>query len=534
MKRGLMASRQVRRVFFLAGGALALIGQVAAQGALPAFPGAEGFGASASGGRGGRVIHVTNLNTGGPGSLQDALDQSGARTIVFEVSGVIDAPVRLMRGDVTVAGQTSPGGITVRGFAIEGDVVCEDDSNACVPTVAPRNFIIRFVRSRDPASSVDPSAVAGGDTFRLHRARNGILDRVSAGNAYDEAFQISFSSDITIQNSLLAETLGGHADLGGMLLNYSDPTRGYPLTRLSVHHNVWHRINGRLPEMSRENYPSAMGSVMDIELSYNLFHDPSYPMWIGLSCAPGTDTPLDCPIDYRLNMVGNLFNARSPRFNHGMLTLDAGLQPSAGYLPASTPTRFYLSGNAIDLFPAVADYQLIYCCNDYSVALTGGGLPYPDPLRPPHFAQAARHAFPAITATARGALYDHAARQVGVFPRDPMDSRLFAALASRSFLAEPTNVNPANDALSVLASPQPVPADNDRDGVPDDWERAHGLDPAQPSNNGFELSANPANGIAGCTSGYTNLECYLNELAVLRTGGRTRPRSVAPLLLLLD
>lgn len=483
---------------------------------LRAFPGAEGFGANASGGRGGRVIYVTNLNTSGPGSLQAALDESGPRTIVFAVSGVINGPVQLTNGNVTVAGQTSPGGITVRGFMVQGDIICEEDSNACVPNRAPENFIVRFVRSRDPDPMVDPQSIAGGDAFRLHRAKNGILDRVSAGNAYDEAFQVSLSSDITIQNSLLAETLGGHADLGGMLMNYSDPTRGFPLTRISLHHNAWHRINARLPELSRENFPSSKASVMDIEISHNLFFDPAAPMWLSLSCDPGSDNPLACPIDYRMNLVGNLFYARSPRFNHGLISLEAGLHPSQGYLPPTSPTRLHFAGNRINLFAGLSDYQLIYCCNDFSQAVADMGMPYPDPNRPPSFASP-RHNFPAISPT--NDLLAYTLQNVGVFPRDPMDSRLMGYLQNRSFGPDPTNVNPANDGLRPLPNPAPAPADSDLDGMPDAWENQKGLNPNQPSHNGLQLSSNPNNGIVGCSAGYTNLECYLNELAIRRLAG---------------
>lgn len=78
--------------------------------APPAFPGAEGFGAAATGGRGGQVIYVTNLNTSGPGSFQAALETPGKRYILFKVSGLIPALAHLRYGNCTIAGQTSPGG----------------------------------------------------------------------------------------------------------------------------------------------------------------------------------------------------------------------------------------------------------------------------------------------------------------------------------------------------------------------------------------------------------------------------------------
>src|SRR5262245_14249563 len=102
-----------RAVWFIAG---VCISTAAAAEPLPAFPGAEGFGAFAKGGRGGRVIVVTSLESNGPGSLQEACAAEGPRTIVFAVSGVIEGDVVIEHGELTILGQTAPGaGITIAG-----------------------------------------------------------------------------------------------------------------------------------------------------------------------------------------------------------------------------------------------------------------------------------------------------------------------------------------------------------------------------------------------------------------------------------
>src|SRR5215213_3736680 len=93
--------------------------------ALPAFPGAEGPGAAATGGRGGKVIKVTTLAPTGAGSLQAALDATGPRIIVFAVSGVIKGNRTLGHGDVRVAGQTAPGG----GVTIEGQLINDTEED---------------------------------------------------------------------------------------------------------------------------------------------------------------------------------------------------------------------------------------------------------------------------------------------------------------------------------------------------------------------------------------------------------------------
>ena len=158
---------------------------------LPAFPGAEGFGAKATGGRGAEVYEVTNLNDSGPGSLRDAVSK-GNRTVVFRVSGTIELKKRLVvtQPNITIAGQTAP-----------GDGICLRN---CPFAVASRNVIVRYLRSRlgDVSRQEDDSMGV------LHGARDVIFDHCSASWSLDEALSLSGNeTDVTIQWCLIAEPL---------------------------------------------------------------------------------------------------------------------------------------------------------------------------------------------------------------------------------------------------------------------------------------------------------------------------------------
>lgn len=479
-------------------------------GDLPAFPGAEGFGAYATGGRGGAVLHVTTLAASGPGSLQEALDAEGPRTIVFDVSGVIDAVPILQHGDVTIAGQTSPGGVTLRGLLVQGDVVCEEPGppSCPLPTEAPEDFVIRHLRLR-PGDFSDPDGA--GDGLRLHHARNGIVDHVSIGNAEDEAVQISFSSDVTLQYSLLAETQGGHAEFGGMLLNYSDPARGFPLTKLSLHHLMWNRIVGRLPEVTRENVDD--DRIMKLEISNNVLYDVERPMTIS-----STNPQDGAWRHHKLNLVGNT-TVQDPAMTecYPLLAIENGPDPSKPSLTLRSSA--YLSGNTHNRVPDRTGWELVhYNVNSYCDDAAYGSIPYPDGDQPSN-ARSVRLPFPPITIESDPeALVDDLALHAGAFPRDPMDERLMADPLARTFDPAAPDANPAGDTLALAfdpASPPLPPTDTDQDGMPDDWETAEGLDPSDAADgNGTDLSLG-ALGVAG----YTNLEVYLHERAESLVGG---------------
>ncbi|MBK7145401.1 MAG: hypothetical protein IPH76_09420 [Xanthomonadales bacterium] len=284
---------------------LALLAAAGLAQVLPTFPGAEGFGAVASGGRGGRVLYVTSLdpdpNGLRPGSLNWALAQSGPRYILFKVSGVIHAPANVVHGDVTIAGQTSPGGVIVRGLVCDAQY----QRNDC------GNLVVRHLRSRPAAQlGVPEGGDAMDDALRLDGIHVFMIDRSSFAHATDEGAQVSWASQGTIQRSILAETIGGHAIHGGMLLNYAHPE--YPQDQLSIVKNLWFRLYGRLPELNCEAssygggppYSSAECAArpLRVEVSNNLQFDPG----IDIQMAQYVDgDPSLGPYRIHLNAVNN-------------------------------------------------------------------------------------------------------------------------------------------------------------------------------------------------------------------------------------
>ncbi|ORV88745.1 hypothetical protein AWC12_12730 [Mycolicibacterium iranicum] len=450
-------------------------------GPLAAFPGAEGFGSLATGGRGGSVVYVTNTNAAGPGSLQWAIDQPGTKYILFKVSGLIDAQIHLTNGDVTIAGQTSPGGITIRGLVTDESPY--QDQAVRAPSDFAQNWILQHVRIRPGLSG--PS----DDGVRLRYTRNAVIDHVSIGNATDEAVEISYSNNITIQNSIIAETLGGHSFYGGVLMNYSNPAYGFALDNIALHHNVINRIEGRLPEGSRESLAAAH-STMNLELSNNLYWDPRFFIALGAN----TNVVIDAsgnpyPIYWNLNAVNNYFRTGA-QFPYGMF--DDQILRVAG-------NRLYVSGNRMSRYPSRADYDLFYCCNDFASAGT------PDDST--HRAQklTARHPFPTITYTPTEMLRAVLRDRAGARPRDPMDNRLLQSVADDTLSPADPATNPAGDAHlpAYAGGAPPAPADTDGDGMPDSWEISKGLNPLSANHNAATLS----------TMGYTDLEVYLHELS---------------------
>lgn len=413
---------------------------------------------------------VTSLAPQGPGSLQHCVDQPGPRVVVFDVSGVIPGPITLRHGQLTLAGQSSPGGVV-----IDGGVICDNvyDPYDC------NDVIVRHLRARRGRP----------DSFRIGGAHDVILDHVSLASAEDEILEITRSRRVTIQHSILAEPAGEHYEFGGVLINYSKDT--LPLDELSLHHNLWNGVWGRLPEMSCEENPdgpgktNCSGHTLRIELTNNVLWDVRMPVWYnrctsnngGNDCAPSAQN-----FFLALNWINNLSARRTG-------TDTPAIEPHV----ASTPNnKTFAQGNVLRTGTT-----------EQEAPLGGPSLP-------------ARHAFPPVTLLPTKQLIGAIQKLAGALPRDPMDARLVG------YLSQPVDQRPAawvsgqgidqGDSLR-LPPARPAQPDLDGDGMPDAWEQAHGLDPAR-NDAASPLGERPT-GIPGCTQGYTAIECYLNELALL-------------------
>ena len=411
---------------------------------FPAFPGAEGAGAFAIGGRGGDVYHVTNLNDDGLGSLRFGL-RSTNRTIVFDISGTIDlaSDLNITRSFITVAGQTAPGdGITLRGRSVSIN--------------GADNVVLRFLRFRSGDLNCP---VFQGDSFSFDYASNSIVDHISASWSIDELCSATDSTNVTVQWSLITESLNNACHPSGSH-SYGSLMR-YGFGQLSYHHNLYSANDSRNPRL---------GDNLTLDFVNNVIYN-----WGDRAGYSGDDL-VDNPAGYtnRLNYVGNYLIA-GPNTQ----------SPDTAFTGGATNTWIYQSGNRIDnnLNLAVdgVDTGLGMFVNPYTAV--GSPFPVQSVLTDP-----ANIAYERVLAFSGAA-----------FKRDSVDLRLVGDVRAQTGAIIDSQA--AVGGWPVLNS-TPVPADTDQDGMPDYWETTLGLNPLVAGNNNDRDS-----------DGYTDIEEYINWLA---------------------
>src|SRR5690625_584486 len=415
---------------------------------IPAFPGAEGGGKFTTGGRGHEVYTVTTLDDYEPGeepiegSLRHALSEDN-RNIVFDVSGTIylKADLEVALKNVTISGQTAPGdGITI--------------ANSDLDIGGSENLIMRYIRVRPGItnSTSEPDGIDGVDTKDI------ILDHISTSWSTDENLSIYRSENITVQNSIIGESLTmaehekGKHGYGGI---WGGKNATYFNNILATHTSRNPRIGGSTPGQTT------------VDLNNNIIYN-----WESNSIYGGNFSDVNIVNNYMKQGPGTRDNVKNRIVNPGIF---------------GSPSSWYVSGNYMFGDPEVtADNSKGIHNIAADATIRTEPIPFPESrLREPKSAEDAYH--------------DILNKAGATFPRrDAIDARIVYDIINGTgrFINSEEEVGGYPELESL-----PALKDSDGDGIPDEWEIANGLDPNDPDD---------ANEVT--ESGYTNLELYLNSL----------------------
>ena len=475
---------------------------------LLAFPTARGFGKYVSGGRGCKVVEVTNLEDDpknpSEGSLRWALTVAGKEnaTIVFRVSGVIKIQpnaqkVRDLRANlknVTIAGQTAPGeGILIRG----GKMNFGGSDNLIIRNL---RFRIGDIDEADLAKPTDSRFIKGAG-FGLENAKNVIIDHCCFGWSGEENMTMYDNHFTTVQWCIVHEGLYDAGHQKGAR-SYANQWGGSPAT---YHHNLLaHNYN----RSSRLNGASSTTEDRNVFMEY--FNNVNYNWGKKNSCYGG-ENEAGTYSSHECNFVGNYYKP-GPSTPSGSYFMELSAARSGKTLNPN-PSRWYFADNVMEgSSSATSDnWSAIHNNTSYSVAgMKSETLVYPSAevtrLDKCKFDDYDLYRTP--TESAEEA-YEHVLAKAGTINRDQTEQRVVNEVRNKQAQYKGTTLNKAGfidspddaEGWPTYASATPV-VDNDHDGMADDWELAHGFNPADAEDGKLVVSA----------EGYTALEVYLNSL----------------------
>jgi len=430
----------------------------------PAFPTAEGYGRFARGGRGGRVIHVRNLNDSGPGSLRAAVETDGPRTVVFDVSGLItlESPLVIRNSHLTIAGQTAPGkGICIRKFNM-GMMGAED-------------VIVRYLRVR-------PGNISGRtlDGMGMASSDHCIIDHCSISWTLDEAVSSRGAKNITLQRTLIAEALNdaGHK-------NYPPGTQhGYAASIGggvgSFHHNLLAHCSGRNWSLAGGLNNRARHTGW-LDIRNNVVYN-----WKNRTTDGGAEKVNFVNNYYKPGPASRLFTELNPQFEN----------------PGFGPQMYYVEGNVMEGRHGpegpLGPFQGVRAWPDTAWEEFTVPTPFFDSHVKTHSAEEC---------------YENVLGDVGCnFPvLDEHDQRVMAEVRAGTFKYRgsrtdlpglPDSQDDVGGWEDYPEESRPVDWDTDQDGMPSEWEARRGLDANDPSDGNGDRDGD----------GYTNLEEYLGSL----------------------
>ncbi|MBO4476624.1 MAG: pectate lyase [Bacteroidales bacterium] len=451
-----------------------------------AFPGAQGGGMYATGGRGGKVFHVTNLNDSGAGSLRAAINEKGPRTIVFDVAGIIslNSTLIIKNGDVTIAGQTAP-----------GDGICLKDYTF---RINASNVIVRFIRCRmgdETKTEDDAIQIMDHDDDKFTDV---VIDHCSVSWSTDECASFYGMKNFTFSWNIVSESLRNSVH-GKGAHGYGGIWGG---TNATYHHNLLAHHDSRNPRIDHDFVSTQKGPVSIVN---NVIYN-----WSGNTCYGG-ESANDRDEYRKYNIINNYFKPGPASKASGKIRfLDPTTSCSKCVKAMGTstivPGHFYMDGNYMDGYPEMtADNWTGTTANEELIARIKASVPFKDAAYPYLLGvHSSAECYSAVLECA-GASLD----------RDRIDERIARETRNGSCTYSGSNGSrnglidtqedvggwPAYQATDAETAQN---ADADADGMPDWFEEAAGLDKSNPADS-------PARGLDP-SGRYTNLEMYLHYI----------------------
>ena len=457
----------------------------------PAFPGAEGFGRYTTGGRGGQVIHVTNLNDSGTGSLRAAIKTSGARIIVFDVAGIIElqSDLKIEKDNCTILGQTAPGdGICLRNYTFH---------------INANNVIVRYIRCRMGDTEQNENDAMSASHKTGNYKKNIIIDHCSVSWCVDECASFYGNEDFTLQWCIMSESLrksvhekGDHG-YGGI----------WGGDKASFHHNLLAHHDSRNPRFDH-GYLAEHAGIVDYinNVVYN---------WGGNSTYGGENKSGLEP--KKFNMINNYYKP-------GPYTLTTShanrlLNPTTKCSNCNSsdqydvvPGKFYINGNKVNGTTVSLTTSSTSCSNISFDSGYNFNSFVSNCLSDSRFISTDNdfNLYNTISTHSADDAFTKTVQYAGAsLSRDAVDTRIASETTNGTFTYSGSNGS-TNGLIDTQSDVDGWPTysgtaltDTDNDGIPDDWETAHGL-----SNN----VNNAATFNLDSRGYYTDLEVYANYL----------------------
>ncbi|KAA5827984.1 pectate lyase [Algibacter amylolyticus] len=443
-----------------------------------AFPGAEGFGMHTTGGRGGKVLFVTTLEDYGPGSLREAINTTGARYIIFKVSGTIRllSELKIKNGDLTIAGQTAPGdGICLRNYPV---------------TIDADNIIIRFLRFR-----MGDEAKQEGDAFGGRFHKNIIIDHCSMSWSTDETVSIYNNENTTLQWCYITESLRNSVHDKGAH-GYGGIWGG---KNASFHHNLLAHHDSRNPRLG-ESAGSSFALTDLTDVRNNVIYN-----WRGNSAYGGEAM--------NVNIV-NCYYKPGPATTKKTRIMAIDKNKNEGTDVYDIWGKFYIDGNYVEGSTQTTEDNWTYgVYNQYHGSY--GTVSEEDKaamrMAEPHNINNNVNTHTAEVAYNKVLAYGGAS-----YKRDAVDLRITNEVKNTTYTFDGSNGS-SNGIIDTQADvggwpelkSETAPVDTSGDGMPDAWKESKNLKAADNNSNGHDLS-----------TGYENIEVYINSLVASITEGQ--------------